>query len=165
MDLAENRDRNWNLYLLLYRTREAVRAIRSQELKKCGLTTQMAAVLHNALSLGQKATVAELARRMFRASHTITGLLNRMENHGLIKRVKDTNKKNRVIVVLTCKGLEAYAKSVTARTRIHNMISALSEKDRHALHNGLAALWVKALDELDIQLYDVVDSYDTGIEI
>lgn len=51
-------------------------------------------------------TVKQLAERMYLDSSTITGLLDRMENKGLIKRQQDPTDRRALSVILTPAGKE-----------------------------------------------------------
>jgi DNA-binding MarR family transcriptional regulator len=70
-----------------------------------------------------------------------------MEKKGLVKKVRDMDRKNMIRVAITEKGQQAYDQS-TQRTTIHNIMSALSEAERQQLMSYLQRLGDRALKEL-----------------
>ena len=50
--------------------------------------------------IGYRVTPAEISRRLLRESHSISQILNRMENKGLVRWVKDLERKNLVRLIL-----------------------------------------------------------------
>ncbi len=144
-------DQDYNLWVLLQNTRDAMAAVRAEELAKCGLSDVEAAVLLvvQVIERGgtSESTPAEIARWLFRKPHSITGLMNRMEKKGLVRRVNDLEKKNRVRITLTPKGLETYRCS-EKREKIKGVLSSLPEEDRERLWSYLQALRDTALNHL-----------------
>ena len=75
-------------------------------------------------ALGNKATPAALSRHIIRQPHTVSALVDRMARRGLVKKVKDLDRKNLVRVVMTEKGKKTYELS-TKRGPIHRIMSYL----------------------------------------
>jgi DNA-binding MarR family transcriptional regulator len=96
-------------------------------------------VLHNIQSIGPDTTPAEIARRLVREPHSVSGLLSRMEKQGLIKRVKDLPRRNMIRVVMTKKGEEAY-KFIIQRTTMHDVMSVLTKQEKKAMWDILLKL-------------------------
>jgi DNA-binding MarR family transcriptional regulator len=72
---------------------------------------------------------------------TATGLINRMEERGLVKREHDTRDRRVVLVSLTERGAEDIAALNDARRqRLSAAIQQLSGRDQSALLNGIRAL-------------------------
>lgn len=148
----ENRllaDKDLNLWALLRLTERAIFKAREKELAQYGITVEQAAVCFYVRIIGNNATPAELSRWMLREPHTISGILDRMEKKGMVRKVKDLDRKNQVRVVLTEKGKQAYDQS-TKREAIHQIVSSLSEEERKQLRSCLNTLRDKALKELGI---------------
>lgn len=124
----------------MYRARE-------KELFQIGLTPEQAAVLFVVQSTGPRVTPADISRYLLREPHSVSGLLSRMEKDGLIKKVKDLERKNLVRVALTEKGEDAYRQS-SKRESIHRIMSGLSKEERQQVRASLEKLWNKALEEL-----------------
>ena len=122
-------------------------ALRQKELRKCGISAAQAAVLLYAQSAGESATIAEVARRIFRKPHTISQLVSRMEEEGLVNKDVDLVRKNRVIIALTEEGRKAFYQS-TKRKSIHKVMSCLSEEEKQQLGSSLHKLQDMALQSL-----------------
>jgi DNA-binding MarR family transcriptional regulator len=137
-------DRDYNLWVLLRQTRDAMVKARERELEKVGISSIQAAVLFTIQSIGTEATPAEISRRLVREPHSVSGLLNRMEKQGIIRRARDLPKRNMVRVVVTDKGREAYEQS-TKRLSMHEIMAALSEEERNQMWGYLEKLRDKAM--------------------
>ena len=144
-----SKDRDYELWWLILHLRRAMRKIRARELFQYGITPEEAAVLLVVQTIGDKATPAEIARYLLREPHSISGLLSRMQEDGLVRKAKDLDRKNMVRVELTDKGRKAYRQS-TKKESIHRLMSCLSEEDRQQLRAPLEKLCRKALEELGV---------------
>ena len=140
-------DQDYSLWVLLNQARDAVRKARQDEVKQYNISVSRAAVLSAIEVIGHQATPAEISRRLFRKSNSVSDLLSRMEKAGLVRQVKDLDRKNLVRVELTAKGREAYNQS-TKRQSIHQIMSSLSEEERQQLISSLRTLRDKALKRL-----------------
>jgi DNA-binding MarR family transcriptional regulator len=138
-----------DLYLLFARSRYLTTRARERELQRYGLTPEQAQVLFVAQALGNRATPAEISRLILRQPHTVSTIVDRMQKKGLIKKVKDLERKNLVRVALTKKGSEAYALT-TKRGPIHRILGTLSKKEREELHKYLSRIMMKARGELGL---------------
>ena len=118
-------ERDYNLWILLNHTRHAVYRARERELNQYGITAEQGRLLFVVANLGNRATPSEIAKHVFRASHTISSLVNRTEKKGLVKRVKDLESKKSVRIALTEQGQEVMAK-VLEMDSIHKIMSGLS---------------------------------------
>lgn len=141
------RDGEFRLWVLLRQVAHTTLVARDRELNQYGITTIQAAVLHTIQLIGNKATPAEIARRILRERHSVSGLLIRMEKDGLVRKVKDLDRKNLIRVAITEKGQQAYDQS-TKRKSIHKIMSSLSEEERQQQRSCLEKLGNKALREL-----------------
>ena len=96
---------------------------------------------------------AEIARLVFRAPHTVAGMLNRMEKEGLIVRVPKEPGHPFTEVKLTDKGREACSPRVEIlKDVIAEIMSALSEEELEQLLELTRVLQLKALDMLHMKL-------------
>jgi len=125
LDRLPNHERAW---VRLFQTFNALERARELELGKVGLTTAEAAVLFALKTAKEPTTPAKLARWLYREAHTMSGLLNRMEKDGLVKKSKDLEAKNQIRVSLTEKGEEALRRQNDARSSV-NVTSCLSDKE------------------------------------
>jgi DNA-binding MarR family transcriptional regulator len=124
--------------------------VTENELRPTGITMIQAAVLFLVKNAKTPATPAQLSRWLFREPHTVSGLLNRMEKQGLIRKTKDLERKNLVRVTLTEKGEKAYQQQSEMRV-IRKLLSSLSPKQRNNFMTSLRILRSRALDELVVR--------------
>lgn len=143
-------DQDYNLWVLLAQTRHAMIKARSKELDRYNITTRQSALLFTIQAIGDKATPAEIARWLFRETHTVSELLSRMERKGLVRKVKGLDRKNLVRVVLTEKGRKAYYQSIEGKV-IRKIMSSLSREQRQQLTSCLHTLRDNALKELGVE--------------
>ena len=137
-------DQDYNLWIMLEHARSAVVAAREKELNQYGISMMKAAVLFIVDSIGNEATPAEISRWILRKSHSVSGLLDRMEKDGLIKKTKDLHRKNLVRVTITEKGYKALNKAKD-RKSIHRSMGVISDEERQKLYNQLEKIRDKAL--------------------
>ncbi len=140
-------DAPYRLWLVLLRTSDIILRAREKELEPYGITSSQAAILYTIDSLGDKATVGNISKWLFRMPHSVTGILDRMERLGLVERVPDPLRKRVVRVRMTVKGKEAYTLS-SQREVINRIMSVLSEEEMKDLSRVLKAINIKAREEL-----------------
>lgn len=138
---------DYELWVLLHQTRDAIFRARESELRKFGITAMQAAVLFIIKAIQGPATPAEIARWLFREHHTVSSLLIRMEKEGLVKKTKGRQRRNMIEVTLTKKGEATYIRS-RELVSIHNIMSSLSLGERAGLKRHLEILRSRATREL-----------------
>lgn len=139
-------DQHYSLWWLILHMRRAMYKARAKELYRYGITPEQAAVLVTVQTLGRRATQAEISRQLLREPHSISYILHRMERGGLIKRVKDLERKNLIRITITKKGREVYLNS-TRRDSIHRIMSSISDEECQRLRICLEKLLFSALKE------------------
>ena len=144
------KDDTFRLAVLLAHTVEAILKVRQKELHQIEMTREKTGLLFMIDFSNNTAKPSELARWIFREPNAVTGLLNRMEKEGLVRRVKDLDKKNFVRVEMTKKGREHYQKAVQT-TSIRKILFSLTEIQRKQLEVALEILWEAALRELGMK--------------
>jgi len=149
-------DKEFKLWWLMNRTRDAMFKVRARELRKSDISVRQAGALLVIKVLGDRAILADVARWLFKEQHSVCGLISRMEKDGLVKRFKDLEKKNLVRVEMTEKGRQACEDSLK-RDAIHHVISALSEEERKQFGSCLMKLRSKALEDLSVDT-SVIDN-------
>lgn len=142
-------DEYFRLWALIHRTRKAILKARSRELAKVGISVSEAGVLFVVRAIGTKATPAEISRWLMREPNSVSTLTDRMQKKGLVKKVKDLDRKNLVRIEITEKGQQAYDLS-TKRGSINRMLSVLSEAECRHLSLYLDKLWIAGMAELGI---------------
>ena len=140
-------DKDYALWWLIIHMRRTMYKARTKELFRYGIRPAEAAVLFIVQTIGYRATPAEISRWLIREPHSISGLLVRMEKKGLLRGVKDLERKNLIRVELTEKGQEAYRQSAK-RESIHRIMSSLSGEECRRLRKYLQKIRDKAIEEL-----------------
>ncbi len=154
MDNATLTDQVHTLFILLCQARDAMLRVRDSELSKRGLTAVEAGALHIIHVIGDKATPAMISKSMLRQHHSVTALLKRMENKGLVMRIESPDRKNTWIISLTEKGQEAYKRSNIGDS-LYELMSTLQEDEKRQLEEYLKKLRDKAIRyaaDLQVQL-------------
>lgn len=97
-----------NLPRLLLQARESVMAHTRPRLREHALSDQQWRVLR---VLGEHGVVetGKVAREAFILGPSLTGVLNRMERDGLIRRARDADDQRRTVVAATDKGMQLVA--------------------------------------------------------
>ena len=101
-------DADHDLWILLTHTRYAIYRAREKELLRYGVSPEQVGVLFIIQALGSRATPSEIARSILRQPHTVSALIERMAEKGLVKKMHDLDRKNLVRVSLTEKGQKVY---------------------------------------------------------
>jgi len=114
-------------------------------MSKFGISAIQSAVMLISKMLGKRATPTEISRWLHRKPHSISMLLDRMENAGLVNKVKDLERKNLVRVVMTEKGRDLYQKSLLSRATVYGIMNTLDKDELYQLVTILEKL-VKASD-------------------
>ena len=137
-------EQEFKLWVMLEQAQSAIFAAREKELAQFGISPMKAAVLFIVKNIGSEATPTEIARWILRKSHTVSGLLDRMEKDGLITKAKNLPKKNLVRVTITPKGQKALRQAMK-REYIRRIFAAIPGRDRTQLYNQLEKLRDKGL--------------------
>ena len=144
MQGVSNVDEDCTLWILMNQAKDTICAARDEELRPHNITPMQAFVLFIIQAIGSEATPAEIARWMLRRPNTISDLLDRMEQAGLIRRTRDLERKNMIRVTITEKGLQSYNDSMRLES-IHRIMSCLSKEERQQLRSYLERLRSEAL--------------------
>jgi DNA-binding MarR family transcriptional regulator len=117
---------------LVGKVRHVMSLVRQNELVPYNISPRQAYVLFLLYKLGHKATLAELAKRCDRGISAISIQMTRMENDGLVTKVREKPKSASLTYKLTEKGLNIYKKSnkmISDKT----VMAVLSEQERQQL--------------------------------
>ena len=151
MKRVEKSEDLYDLWVLLAMTRDAIYRATKEELSQHGVTPIRSAAMLLINSLGSKATPPEIGRYLFRKRNSISDLLMRMEQAGLVEKFPVSTKRNLKRYELTDKGREVYRKTTHLKT-IDRVFSSLSNRQRHQLLLLLNVLFKKATEELKIRV-------------
>ncbi len=146
METNVARNQDYELWGLVHQAAHAMERAREDELRPIGISMMHAAVLYIVKAGKEPVTPAQISRWLFREPHSVSGLLQRMEKQGLVKRAKDLERKNVIRVTLTEKGEEVYQRSREMKP-IRRILSHLSPEERDSLSASLQTLRDKALEE------------------
>jgi DNA-binding MarR family transcriptional regulator len=147
-DGAHLQDEYFMLWVLIAQTKDAVLRARERDYARYGISNERRAVLFIIQNNGGRASPVDIAHQLFRELHSVTEMLKRMENDGLIARHKGSGR-SKVEVTLTEKGLDVFDQSLHNRTD-ERIFSALTKKERERLASYLFKLRGAALRDLGI---------------
>lgn len=142
-------DPDHDLWMFLTHTRYAIYRARERELQRYGISPEQVGVLFIIQALENKGTPSEISRYIMRQPHTVSALIDRMEEKGLVKKYNDLEKRNLVRVSITDKGFQAYELS-KKRGPIHRIMAVLTDDERSQLRELLRKLQGEARRELGL---------------
>ncbi len=154
-------DERGALWHLMNRTARLITKARERELRKHHITVDTAMVLFTVMRQGLRATPATLARELLLEPHSVSEQLTRMEKEGLIRRLRDLERKNLVRIEVTEEGYKAYRNSARRRSTT-TVMSELTSEEREALWGLLARLRARAMKRLKIEDTAVYPPSDIG---
>ena len=112
----------------------------TEELKNIGLTVpQITAIKF--IAHKKQVTVSELSEEMSITKATVSGILNRLENMNIIKRIRSNEDKRIVYIVFSDEGL-SLAKDIKhiMNNCFENIFSNVSKEDLISIDNHLSSL-------------------------
>jgi DNA-binding MarR family transcriptional regulator len=136
-------DPDYELWQLFTYTHRLISSASANRLRKQKLTHNMVAILSLLYQMDHDPMPIELARIGKRTPQTITSALDRMEKQGLLKRVKDKQRKNSFRISLTEKGHRVYCKAAEINV-YHKIMSTLSDDKRKLFKECLFELMSNA---------------------
>ena len=141
---------HYELCLLLEQANDIVLKIRKSELEELNISIARATTLLVIKALGTGATTAEVSRWLVRRPHSVSELLGRMEKDGLVTKLTKSESKRKTTFELTDKGEEIYDKLIGPTCQ--DILSCLSDKDRHQLRSSLRTIRDEAFKYLAVEL-------------
>lgn len=135
-----------NLWVQWNRTSRAMVRARDKELQQAGIPAPEAGVVFFLRSAIKTVNPRMLSHFLHRDPQQVSKLLDQMEEDGLLTRVRDPAKRNRVRITLTEKGEEAYQRLSEANVARMAIFSCLTRKQRTDLEVCLDQLYKRALD-------------------
>lgn len=143
VELTENQ-KTWNRLVTIMVIWERARNL---ELAKIDLNMVQAEVLYCLSASKESLTPMRLARMMHKQPHTVSALVHRMEDQGLVSTKRDMKRKNWLRLSLTKKGQEAL-KRWSRATMIPDALDCLSKKEVEALYTITQKLHSRGLELL-----------------
>ncbi len=89
---------------LIYAVSAIVRKVSDRALAPWGLTVSQAPVLTILREAGKPIMITEVARRLLLETPSVTTMVDRLTERGLVERVKDRKDRRKTLVTLTKKG-------------------------------------------------------------
>jgi len=131
----------------------AMNKVAETRLGEIGATPESIAILWACRDFPGPLRPAEIARLVFRAPHTIAGLLKRMEKEGLVVRIPKKPGHPYTEVKLTPKGKKACAPAIEIlKDVIAETMSVMSEEELEKLGELIRPLQLRALEMLNMNL-------------
>ena len=131
----------------------AIHRVTETRLSEIGATPESIAILWACRDFPGPLRPAEIARLVFRAPHTVAGLLKRMEKEELIVRVPKKPGHPYTEVKLTPKGKKACARAIEIlKDVIAETMSIMSDEELEQLGKLIRPLQLKALEMLNTRL-------------
>ena len=148
MKILPFNDEELELWVLLGQARMSMLKVRRKELhQRHNISPNKSIVLLSLQVIGDKATPAQISRWLFREPHSISELLGTMEREGLVRKIRDLDRRDQVRVVPTEKGRKLLYQVLNIES-VRKMMSSLSKKERRMLRSCLLKLRNSAIKEL-----------------
>jgi DNA-binding MarR family transcriptional regulator len=138
---------------LLELTKDTLDKATQKQLRSFNLDISWSAIMSAIEALDDKATPAMIARVIMRKRHTVSYMLNKMEEAGMLKKIRDLDRKNRIRASLTSKGREIHDEYTSNCRPLYmaKIMSSLSGKEKEHLHEYLQRLNEKARNVLSVK--------------
>ena len=133
--------RVWTLMIQAYRL---MWNQRKKDFDKLGISGEMAGVLLAIETSSGPITPSEIARQLVRTPQAVAQILTRMENKGLIRRIKDFEQKNKIRLEATEKADELFLQ-MGDRQGMVEFLSVLSQDECRQLMTLLKSLRRKGI--------------------
>jgi MarR family transcriptional regulator, lower aerobic nicotinate degradation pathway regulator len=143
-------DKDHDLFMFLSRARYLAYRARERELQRFGLTPEQVGILFVIKASEEKLSPADIARLFLLQRHTISSMVERMEEKGLVKRNPDPQNKNRLILSITEKGNASFRLS-TKREPVHRIMQTLEASERAVFIQCLEKIAAAASKELSLE--------------
>ena len=139
------KDPEFQLWAIMMQASDLFQKARSKELHECGVTYRQAQVLFVLTANRGQSTMGELSKWLFRAPHTISILVDRMERDGLVTRQKGPNARSPMKIVITEKGKDLYEKCLKIES-IREVLSVIAPEERERLFKSLGKIRTKSFE-------------------
>lgn len=137
----------YQLWVLLRQVGHLMTELRREDLLAYNLTPAQAAALRTIPKLGDKATPAEIAKWLMRKPHSVSHLLDRMEECGQITKHKDLHYKHLTRIALTEKGKQDF-ETIQKAEYMHSIMDFIPEDQQEQLKAILTELRRRLINEL-----------------
>lgn len=119
---------------LIYSLSAIMRKVTDWELAPLGLSVSQMQVLVVLRDAGQPITISEIARQLFVATPSVTSMIDRLGDSGLVKRINDPKDRRKTLVALTENGKRLLESVSEPYRRLHEeMFGVLSGGEHEKL--------------------------------
>jgi len=150
---------------ILRSLRRIIQAIdqHSRKLRRIfNLTVPQIITLHQ-LRGNDSSTSGELARSAFLSQATMTGIIDRLEKRGLVRRDRCQNDRRRVMISLTEEGREVVTiMPKPLQDQFINRLAALPQTEQHAIANTLTHI-VEMMEASDLEASPILTIGDLSL--
>ena len=141
-------DEYFQLWVLLAQTKDAISRLRERDYAQYGINNERRAILYILHNNGGHAKPVDIARELFRELHSVTEMIKRMEEAGLVTRHKGSGR-SKVEVRLTDHGRDILEKSHDSEPD-RRVFSTLKKAERERLAKLLWKVRTAVLKDLGI---------------
>ncbi|MBF4481738.1 MarR family winged helix-turn-helix transcriptional regulator [Dehalococcoides mccartyi] len=138
----------WDEILLL---RAVLYRIRELELRKVGLTPEQAGIIHAVKQSHNRIIPAQIAPISRRKPETISLMLRRMEKSGLVRLIKDLDKKNKIRVELTVAAEQKLEEGMEKFVQTEKVFDVLSAEELNEF-----SYYIRKLDARAMQIWNEI---------
>ena len=133
--------------VLMAQVVEGLLKVIQNELKPLGLSPIQLGVMYAVKTSKEPPTGSEIARRLLRRPQSVHQVLSRMENQGLVRRIRGTEGKREVPVELTERGEDAFREAGKKHV-IPEILARLSSDERKQVKAILEKLRTATYEKL-----------------
>lgn len=135
--------------MLTFQLGAAIRRMVEVALQRHGLSLPQFHLLGALKSAGGVLSTGEIARIMLRAGQTVTGLVDRLEEHGLVERRTDSRDRRKANVYITAMGERRLAEAQPTANRLaESIVSPLTDHELEDLEGKMRKLLANAWQKL-----------------
>jgi DNA-binding MarR family transcriptional regulator len=148
-EIFDHQDIQHRIWINWYHTGGLVAKYADNGLTKMrGLSYQQFLVLIVMKKLGENANATEMAKLLDKNTNTLSTILDRMEEKGLVKKIRDTQDRRLVWAVMTPKGKEKLAVTTKGSLVLFEKLTACFNKEELEKFDVLLDKLMKNTDKL-----------------
>ncbi len=144
LEYTSDLDQKLDLFVMLENVNHMVRRGREKELGLFGLNLIQASVLRLLRKNPEGLTLTEIASGIYRAPNSVSSLVSRMQQKGLLEKVKNS-KSGGIKICITKKGRKQYNETID-KTYLTSIVYALSDEELERLQFYLKKIKVRAME-------------------
>jgi len=136
----------YQTWFALHDVDTGIRRVIENELRKFGISAPAAGLMYVLQSSEEPVKLKELSQWLFLKPNSVSELVSRMAKRGLVKKVRDQQKKGMIRVKLTKRGDDLLRQYMKEMKVVSMIMSGLSEKEPKALTSCLEKLRKSVLE-------------------